>query len=94
MASTKARLLKHDVPVHGLFRLFSLVFDRFCTFLLVFALFGQSVSERVGPSVFAVLRTIRLLPCSGRHLDAPERRSVYDSLFQCALPAANRSRLR
>ena len=41
-------------------------------FSLVFALFGLSVSDRFWPSVFALFRTIRLLPFSGCHLHSPE----------------------
>ena len=54
--------LKSTPIVFALFRLFSLVFDRFHTFSLVFALFGTSVTDRFWASVFALFRTIRLLP--------------------------------
>ena len=40
----KERSPKSTPIVFALFRLFSLVFDRFCTFSLVFTLFGLSVS--------------------------------------------------
>ena len=54
------------------FRTFSRVFARFPTFSRVFALFGQYVSDRFWLSVFALFRTIRLLPFSGCHLDSPD----------------------
>ena len=53
------------------FRVFLLVFDRCCTFSLVFALFGLSVSDRFWPSVFPLFCTIRVLPFSG-HLDSSD----------------------
>ena len=37
--------------------------------MLIFELFELSVSDRFGPSVFALFH---LLPCSGCHLDPPE----------------------
>ena len=54
------------------FRTFSPVFARLRTFSLVFALSGLSVSDSFWPCVFALFRTIRLLPCSGCHLDSLE----------------------
>ena len=62
------------------FRAFSPVFacfQPFCTFSLVFALFGLSVSDLFWPTVFALFRTIRLLPFSGCHLDSPEFSPTY-----------------
>ena len=66
----KKRSPKSIPIVFALFRLFSLVLDHFCTF---FALFGLSISDRLWPSVFALFRTIRLLPLSGCHLDSPDQ---------------------
>ena len=68
------RSTKSTPITFALFRLFSLVFNRFCTFSLLFALSGLSVSDRSWPSVFALFRTIRLLPFSGCHLDSPEKK--------------------
>ena len=50
----KKRSTKNTAIVFALLRLFSLVFDRFCTFSLVFALFGLSVSDRFWPTIFAL----------------------------------------
>ena len=69
----KKRSTRSTPTVFALFHLFSHVFDRCCTFLLVFALSGLAVSDRFWPSVFALFRTIRLLPFSGCHLDSPDR---------------------
>ena len=67
---------KSSPIVFTLFPLFSLVFALFRTFSLVFALFGLSVSDRFWLSVFALFRTIRLLPFSGCHLDSPDIQKV------------------
>ena len=69
----RKRSTKSTPIVLALFRLFSVVFDRFRTFSLVCTLFGLSVSDRFWPSVFALFRTIRLLPFSGCDLDSPEQ---------------------
>ena len=56
------------------FRWFSIVFGAFS---LVCALFGLSVSDRFCPSIFALFRTIRLLPFSGCHLDSPDYQNLH-----------------
>ena len=66
----KKRLTKSTPIVFALFRLFSLVFDRFRTFSPVFAIFGMSVFDRFWPSVFAFFAPFA--PFSGCHLDSPE----------------------
>ena len=87
MATAKERSTKSTPIVSTLFRLFSVVFDRFCTFSLVFALFELSVSDRFRPSVFALFRTIRLLPFSGSHWDSPELLFEQGQNSSCRLPS-------
>ena len=51
---------------------FSLVFDKFLHFSLVFTFFGLSVSDRFLAVRFRIFLPIRLLPFSGCHLESPE----------------------
>ena len=92
IAKQKEKPTKAPPSFLRFFTCFSLVFDGLCTFSLIFALFGMSVSHLFWPSIFALFCTIRLLQLSGRHLDSSDftpRSSLpsFDTFLFCHRPS-------